>query len=145
MQSEMESRRKSINRVGIFRNSTNDHNLKPLEYILSQSQIRIKVINTPRGNAILRDPDFQNPTDKLYGLVFYGRLCSDGDVDSNIDVLYVNIKREETPSLEKLFTTIVKIQYNKNDADKIQALFFPIWKTAAYIIRTLKYLFYKNR
>ena len=142
MQSEMESRRKSINRVGIFRYSINDHNLNALEYILSRSQIGIKIINTPRGKAILRDPDFQNPADKLYGLGFYGRLCSDGDVDSSIDVLYVNIKGEETPPLKKLFTTIVKIQYNKNDADKIQALFFPYMENGSIYYQDVENIYF---
>ena len=139
---EMEARRKSITHVGIFPYSISDHNLKAMEYILPRSQIGIKIISTPQGKAILSDPDFQSTVEKLYGFGFYGRLCSSQDLDSNIAVLYANKKRDEKLQLEKLFTTIVRIEYTQSDKDKVQALLFPYMEKGSIYFQDVENIYF---
>lgn len=139
---EMETRRKSITHVGGFPYSISDHNLKAMEYILPRSQIGIKIISTPQGKAILSDPDFQSTVEKLYGFGFYGRLCSSQDLDSNIAVLYANKKRDEKLQLEKLFTTIVRIEYTQSDKDKMQALLFPYMEKGSIYFQDVEDIYF---
>ena len=135
MKIERDSMRKPVRRAGIFPYSVSDHNLKALDYVLSSTETGASMINTPKGKAILLHPYFQNTAGKLYSLGFSGRLCSNDDMDTSIEVLYASIKKDEEPPFKKLFGTIVKVEYSKKDEEKLQAMLFPYIENGSIYFR----------